>query len=40
MAKLADEDLNSQFGVYVVNRVQQIKKKREDEGTEMDLSAL
>ena len=40
VAKLADEDLNSQFGVYVVNRVQQIKKKREDEGTEMDLSAL
>lgn len=40
VAKIADEDLNTQFGVYVVNRVQQIKKRREDEGTEMDLSAL
>ena len=40
VAKLADEDLSTQFGVYVVNRIQQIKKKREDEGTEMDLSAL
>lgn len=40
VAKLADEDLSTQFGVYVVNRVQQIKKKREDEGTELDLSAL
>ena len=40
VAKLADDDLSTQFGVYVVNRIQQIKKRREDEGTEMDLSAL
>lgn len=40
VVKIADEDLNTQFGVYVVNRIQQIKKKREEEGTEMDLSAL
>lgn len=40
VAKLADDDLSTQFGVYVVSRVQQIKKKREEEGNEMDLSAL
>lgn len=40
VAKLHDDDLQSQFGVYVVSRIQQIKKKREDEGNEMDLSAL
>lgn len=40
VVKIADEDLNTQFGVYVVNRIQQIKKRREEEGTEMDLSAL
>lgn len=40
VAKLHDSDLSTQFGVYVVSRVQQIKKKREEEGNEMDLSAL
>jgi len=40
IAKLADEDLSAQIGVYVVSRIQQIKKKREEDSSEMDLTAL
>lgn len=40
VAKLADDDLRTQFGVYVVSRTQQIKKKREEDSGELDLNAL
>lgn len=40
VAKIHDEDLSTQFGAYVLARVSQLKKKREEEETEIDLDAL
>lgn len=40
VVKIHEDDLQSQFGAYVIARIAQIKKKREEEETEVDLAAL
>jgi len=40
VVKIHEEDLQTQFGAYVISRIAQLKKKREEEETEVDLDAL
>lgn len=40
VVKLDERDLSTQFGSYVLARIAQLKKKREEEETEVDLDAL
>lgn len=40
VVKIHEDDLQTQFGSYVLARIAQLKKKREEEETEVDLDAL
>jgi hypothetical protein len=40
LAKIEEDDFSTQFGAFVIRKIQQIKKNREEAGNEIDIDAL